>query len=293
MELSKTPRWFYLLVACLGLLVLALGTWWLYLLTTFARMLGPAQTNVVNMVKWEGSTFLALIVIAGLGVAFLYWRDLKKTRALQALFASLTHELKTPLASMRLQAEVIRDLITDENHDHAQLTALSTRLIQDTSKFEHELDKGLQLARLEGQGPLTLVPIELGRFIKKLALKQPVQVEIQGHGVVLADELALQMIFRNLLENTVRHAQSGRATLTLETRGETVTCVYDDHGTSFRGDRRQLGQLFYKHDSKKGTGIGLYLVKHLMHAQQGLLLHSATGPLTFTLQFKAAPEETQ
>lgn len=291
MELNKTPRWYYLLLAFLGLLLLALGAWWLYLLTVFSKMMGPEQARILTMLRWEGSTFLILLTSLAIFITVLYWRDLRKTRALQALFASLTHELKTPLASMRLQAEVIRDLIADESHDHGQLTALTTRLIQDTSKFEHELDKGLQLSRLEGQGPLTLVPVELGRFIKKISAKQAVQVEVQGDATVLADELALTMIFRNLLENTARHSGNMTAYLRIEQTHDHVVCHYDDRGPTFTGHRRQLGVLFYKHASRKGTGIGLYLVKHLMIAQQGHLSISAQGPLVFGLHFRSAPVE--
>lgn len=289
MVLNKTPRWFYLLVASLGLLILALGIWWLYLLTVFSRMVGDAR--IANMLMWEGTTFLVLLIGGASGLSALYWRDLKKTRALQALFASLTHELKTPLASMRLQAEVIRDLIADESHDHDQLTALTTRLIQDTSKFEHELDKGLQLSRVEQDGALSLASVDLARFIRKIASKQPLNVEIKGSGVVMADEIATNMVFRNLLENTMRHHSSAqRVTIELKREGDLVACLYDDHGPTFTGDRRQLGELFYKHDSKRGTGIGLYLIKQLMKAQQGRLQLSAQGPLTFTLIFKRGEE---
>lgn len=291
MVLSKTPRWFYLLVAFLGLLVLALGVWWLYLLTVFARMMGPGQVGVLNMVKWEGTTFLVLIMAGATGLSVLYWRDLKKTRALQALFASLTHELKTPLASMRLQAEVIRDLIADETHDHAQLTNLATRLIQDGVKLEHELDKGLQLSRVEQDGALTLTPVDLSRFIKKLAAKHGVTVDVVGDAVVEADEMALTMVFRNLFENTLRHnPQYQRITVTMRSIETDLVCVYDDGGKAFAGDRQKLGALFYKHDSLKGTGIGLYLVHQLMRAQKGRLTFSPDGPLTFTLTFQRAPE---
>lgn len=291
MVLSKTPRWFYLLVASLGLVVLALGVWWLYLLTVLARMIGPAQSGIINMVKWEGSTFIFLIILGASGLSFLYWRDLKKTRALQALFASLTHELKTPLASMRLQAEVIRDMIADESHDHSKLSDLTTRLISDTNKFEHELDKGLQLSRVEKDGALTLSAIDLARFVKKLAQKENLPVEISGDAVVLADEMALKMIFRNLFENTQRHhPQFKKISLEFRLQGERLLCHYQDHGQPFTGNRALLGQLFYKHDSKKGTGIGLYLIKQLMQAQGGRLQISATGPLVFTLDFKRAQE---
>jgi signal transduction histidine kinase len=291
MVLNKTPRWFYLLIAFVALLVFALGVWWIYLLTVFASMLGDEQSHVLNMLKWEGTTFLVLLVGCGGSIAVLYWRDLKKTRALQGLFASLTHELKTPLASMRLQAEVIRDLIADESHDHAQLTALTTRLIQDTTKFEHELDKGLQLSRVEGDGTLTLTPVDLARFLKKLAGRHEVSVDIHGSGMVLADELALTMVFRNLFENTLRHNPTAhKITIEFRQEGDNVLCIYDDHGPEFSGNRQQLGELFYKHDSKKGTGIGLYLVKQLMKAQHGKLHFSASGSLVFYLHFLRAEE---
>lgn len=291
MVLNKTPRWFYLLVALLALVVLALGAWWLYLLTVFAKMIGPTEDRVVRMLMWEGSTFLVLLTSSAISVAVMYWRDLRKTSALQALFASLTHELKTPLASMRLQAEVIRDLIADESHDHDQLTALTTRLIQDTSKFEHELDKGLQLSRVEGQGTLTLSPVDLARFVRKLATKHGLTLEVTGNGVVLADEMALTMVFRNLFENTARHNPQGtKATVSFQEQGDSLVCSYNDHGKVFAGDRKMLGELFYKHDSKKGTGIGLYLVKQLMKAQQGKLSFSLEGPLVFFLEFRRGEE---
>jgi len=291
MVLNKTPRWFYILVGLLALVVLALGAWWIYLLTVFAKMIGPTEDKVVNMLMWEGTTFLVLLTSSAISVAVMYWRDLRKTSALQALFASLTHELKTPLASMRLQAEVIRDLIADESHDHDQLTALTTRLIQDTSKFEHELDKGLQLSRVEGQGSLTLSPVDLARFVRKLATKHGIAVELTGEGVVQADELALTMVFRNLFENTSRHnPQSTKVSVAFQSDGETLICRYSDHGKQFAGDRKMLGELFYKHDSKKGTGIGLYLVKQLMKAQQGKLSFSQEGPLEFFLHFRRGEE---
>jgi signal transduction histidine kinase len=194
---------------------------------------------------------------------------------------------------MRLQAEVIRDLIADESHDHDQLTALTTRLIQDTSKFEHELDKGLQLSRVEGQGTLSLSPVDLARFVRKLATKHGLTLEVTGNGVVLADEMALTMVFRNLFENTARHNPLGtKATVSFQEQGDSLVCSYNDHGKVFAGDRKMLGELFYKHDSKKGTGIGLYLVKQLMKAQQGKLSFSQEGPLVFFLEFRRGEELT-
>lgn len=76
------------------------------------------------------------LVLLGVSLFILYFRGHVKTKAIGAFFASLSHRTKTPLASMRLQAEVIKDLIEDETHDHDQLSNLTTRLIEDTYKFE-------------------------------------------------------------------------------------------------------------------------------------------------------------
>src|SRR5690606_30663788 len=94
-----------------------------------------SQENFLNMMKWEGTFFFIFLVLLGSSLIVLYFRDMKKSKAMQAFFSSLSHELKTPLASMRLQAEVIKDLIEDESHSHDQLSSLTQRLIQDTHKL--------------------------------------------------------------------------------------------------------------------------------------------------------------
>ena len=121
--------------------------------------------------------------------------------------------------------------------------------------------------------------------------KQTLEVDLQGTGTVLADEMALTMVFRNLFENTVRHSGSSKVTIKLHSQSDELVCTYDDHGIPFKGNHEKLGQLFYKHASQKGTGIGLYLIKKLMLSQHGQLVVSTNGPLRFHLHFRSAPEE--
>jgi signal transduction histidine kinase len=146
MELNKTRRWFYALTLLWVVMLLGLGSWWLYLVfklhTSLSLINLPeigSQAKFLNMMKWEGSFFFIFLTLLGGSLFIMYIRDMKKTKAMQAFFASLSHELKTPLASMRLQSEVIKDLIEDETHSHEQLADLASRLIEDTSKLESEL----------------------------------------------------------------------------------------------------------------------------------------------------------
>lgn len=279
MELNRTRRWFYGLTLLWVLMLLGLGSWWLYLVfklhTTLIDLnlaqLG-SQARFLNMMKWEGSFFFIFLVLLGGSLFMMYIRDMRKTKAMQSFFASLSHELKTPLASMRLQVEVIKDLIDDESHSHEQLSNLALRLVEDTAKLESELEKSLQLSRIEQDGTMTLVPVSLERYLKRhqARLKGTLELNLKlTVEEVLADELAMNVIFRNLFENTLRHTKSKTVTIYSSASNGMVEIVYDDHAQRFEGNAHRLGELFYKFNSTKGSGIGLYLIKNLMRKMEG------------------------
>jgi signal transduction histidine kinase len=304
MEVNKTRRWFYALTFLWVMMLLGLGSWWLYLVfklhSTLSSLNLPqlgSQNRFLNMMKWEGSFFFIFLVLLGVSLFIMYIRDMKKSKAMQAFFSSLSHELKTPLASMRLQAEVIKDLIDDETHSHDQLSSLTKRLIEDTHKLESELEKSLQLSRIEQDAAMTLAPVSLERFLRRQEqrLHSPIKIELnisKDAEEVLADELSMSMILRNLIENTQRHnKEANRILIKSRKVGLLVEVTYDDFGTKFEGDIKNLGELFYKYNSTKGSGIGLYLIKNLMRKMQGHLLIENENSLQFKLYFKAPSGE--
>jgi signal transduction histidine kinase len=244
--------------------------------------------------RWEGSFFFIFLLLLGASLFVMYFRDLRKSKAMQAFFSSLSHELKTPLASMRLQAEVIKDMIDDETHSHDQLSSLTKRLIEDTDKLESELEKSLQLSRIEQDGNLTLTPVSLEKYLRRQERRHEGRVlEIKlTSGEVMADELALNMIFRNLIENTLRHNPgTKKITVSSVPEGKYVIVTYDDHGKKFSGPADRLGELFFKYDSSKGSGIGLYLIKSLMKKMRGNFEVKNTDRLQFVMSFESAGGE--
>src|SRR5690606_35165246 len=98
-------------------------------------------------------------------------------------------------------------------------------------------------------------PVSLERFLKrqeqKLTTPLKVELEIDKEAQeVLADELSLNMIFRNLLENTVRHnKETTKVKISARRTGQGVEVLYDDFGKKFEGDFSHLGELFYKFNS--------------------------------------------
>lgn len=276
--------------------LLLIGGWWGYLLINFETILVPQnRAHVIKMITWEGGSFLLLLMLLSLTLLFLFLKDQQKSKALQAFFASLTHELKTPLASMRLQGEVISELLQDKNDP--QLQKLLSRLIEDTNKLETQMDKILQLSRIERGGELNLTTVKIVPFIKKVASDTlpDIQLEIlcdNNDITIYADEFALQLILKNLMENTKHHAHSEKVIINVKEEDKTVSLLYNDNGT-FSGDALKLGTLFYKYNSTKGSGIGLYLSRKLLSKMHGhfQLQLDENRKISFCLSFESAGNE--
>ncbi|MCO4793367.1 MAG: HAMP domain-containing histidine kinase [Bacteriovoracaceae bacterium] len=276
--------------------LLALGSWWLYLILKFSKEGLPSSTieqkRIYNMITWEGGTFLVLLILLSATLISYFLKDQKKTKALQAFFAGLTHELKTPLASMRLQAEVLKDVIDKESPDTDRVRKLSGRMIEDVMNLETQMDKILQLSRLERGGTLNITNVSLSALLSKLIEQFGEGIEIstdlpKDSYVIQADEFALELIFKNLFENTRIHSKKKKVNITLS-GDEKVIVRYDDEGAEFAGDFNKLSKLFYKHNSARGSGIGLYLVSQMMTLMNGKLrtFLGANKGLLFELHFK-------
>ncbi len=276
-----------------------IGSWWMYLIITFGKLasqngIAHKTDRLVNMLLWEGSSFFGIMFLLSAGLITLYWKDIKKTEAMQAFFASLTHELKTPLASIRLQGEVIHE--RSSTTADQKLKELTDRLIEDTAKLENQMDKVLQLSRLERGGDLNLSKISLSQKIKALTKKERGLLEIKlnfnqnERFNIVADEFALDIIIKNLLENTKNHARVNsenelkRVEIKLSSKGSYYLLDYLDSG-EFRGVPNRIGELFYKVNSKKGSGIGLYLVKKLTEKMKGKFELTDTNPFNLRLSF--------
>jgi signal transduction histidine kinase len=224
------------------------------------------------MLVGESSSSLALLLAVSLLLAWLYWREHQRARSMQAFFASVTHELRTPLTSIRLQAEAIAE--------GGQGLELARRLLEDSHRLESQIDKTLELARIEGGGPLReqSIPLQawLARALADIA---------QGHGAALdvaaqldatlppiqADAGAVQMILRNLVENSVRHARVNPVGVRLSAaaRGGQVLLEYQDNGQGVVAGTGRLGRLFGRGPHSSGAGVGLYLVRRLMQRMGG------------------------
>lgn len=277
-----------------AVVLLMIGAWWIYIMINFDSFLGHVERpRITKMLAWEGGSFFILLMLLSISLLILFLKDQAKTKSLQAFFASLTHELKTPLASIRLQGEVINEILESKNDP--TLDKLIGRLIDDTAKLETQMDKILQLSRIERGGELNLTSLEVVPFVKKLAKTwvpdHNVIIEAQNHQTSIeVDEFALQLIIKNLLENTRIHTLSKTIHIVVSENKKYIHFSYFDHG-QFHGDIEKLGTIFYKHNSTKGSGIGLYLSQRLLEKMDGnLTITKRDDGLQFDLTFKRSEE---
>ena len=94
MELNRTKPWFYGLTLLWVFMLLGLGSWWLYLVfklhTTLNELNLPqlgSPAKFLNMMKWEGSFFFIFLILLGASLFYMYFRDMRKTKAMQAFLS--------------------------------------------------------------------------------------------------------------------------------------------------------------------------------------------------------------
>ncbi len=251
------------------------------------------------MLLFEGSVFVILLLLTSLILFFLYLKNQLKTKTLQTFFAGLTHELKTPLASIKLQSEVIQGLTRCMGSNHLQ--TLISRLIEDSYSLETKLDKILHLSKIElGSGRIILAEnIDIVPFIKKISKEHPSKINItisssENKLPICADHFSLEIIFRNLIENSINHIgitnKIPDIKIDIKKQNNKTILTYSDEN-KFKGDQKKIGTLFYKGDRSKGSGVGIYLIKKLMTAMDGETKFIFADNFKTVLTFKSRNEK--
>jgi signal transduction histidine kinase len=219
-----------------------------------------------HMVITEGITWMVLLVLGGGALVLLVQREKRRLNQVREFFASFSHEVKTSLASLRLQGEALKDEWS------GPASPILDRLIGDTVRLQVQLENSLFLASQDDL-KLYLEGIRLSRVVDGLRQQWPqIKIELKGDAVVRADERALRTVFTNLMQNALVHGNATQMSFTVEAlaSGGGAICVRaQDNGEGFDGSLQDLGQLFHRPKSSSGSGLGIYICRLLVDKMNG------------------------
>ena len=206
-----------------------------------------------------------------------------------------SHELRSPIASMRAELEVAL-----AHPEHAEWNVVATRVLRERDRLERLVDDLLQLARLDEGVALRKVVLDLDDIVLAEATHaRPVTIATSGvsAGRIVGDAGALEQLVRNLFDNAARHAkQAVSVDLFLDDSTAEVVLRVDDDGAGVPlADRTRIFERFTRSDVGRGrtiggAGLGLALVQRIVRAHSGTVLctDAPAGGARFEMRFPAA-----
>jgi signal transduction histidine kinase len=202
--------------------------------------------------------------------------------ARRSLVAGVSHDLRSPLASLRAAAEALRDGVVSEP---AEVRHYLRTMLQDLTYLSGLIDDLFDLARLEGGGlVLERTPTSLRDLISDTlgsmqlrARQRCVRLHgaVEGDPLVMADGAKVQRVLDNLVDNALRHTEAGGAVdLFARQEGPAVVVTVRDSGAGVdSADLPHIFDRFYRRDRARGredgAGLGLAIARGFVEAHGG------------------------
>lgn len=253
------------------LFTVSLASWWLALGLQYS-------TSKKSMIIGEGLTLILFIASGGIALIYYILEERKRNYQLTQFFASANHELKTYMASLRLRAEGLSEDL--EGKDQAKDAA---KIVSDTIRLELQLENSLIFSEPKNR-QIFLESIDLREYLEGLSEQwMNIKISIKGECKLRADRRMIDVIVKNLIQNAIIHAKASEITFELSGSG---LVVVTNLGEPFIGELPRLGELFYRHQHKSRSGIGLYLVKTLSESLGGKVAFSLSSDKTLKVQLE-------
>ncbi len=298
--MPRTPRRTYLFFAALTGYILLQFAWWAVLLVRKenesaalamqVKILGGTTdhsldaSQAMRMIVGEGSVFLVLL----LGVLFLTFRAIRRDLALAAtqrnFLLAVTHELRTPIAAIKLQLQTL----SRSGLDDAQREMLRNQALMEAERLNVLAEKVLLSTSAEdGVLTLDLKQVDVMELMRSVLERAKVQIapehELMLNGPdrldVLSDPQALRSIADNLIENAAKYAPVGtRIGIEVVKGQEGWRLVVSDEGPGIPApEQERVFEKFYRGGNEetrrtKGTGLGLYIVQRLTQRLGGAVV---------------------
>ncbi len=204
-------------------------------------------------------------------------------RARRDMVANISHELRTPIANIRL---IIEGLFHEQERPRRKQSTTALRAIaRETDSLLWLLQELLDLSMIEsGQAILRLIDVPLAPVVTEAIARMEDQSEVKNltvtstvseHLFVLADQDQLRRVLVNLIHNAIKWSPAGKSIqITAEQVEDEVVVSVLDEGPGVAEDQTQrIFERFYQIDPSRsageGTGLGLAICRHIIEAHGG------------------------
>lgn len=261
-----------------------------------------------NMFLGEGIFFIALLLAGSVLLTLAYRREQSYRHSRELLLAGVTHEFKTPLASLQLFAETMERSDLDE----PGRSDLLVHMKEDITRLDDMVSQILAVSRAEGGHRLLKRSLDLAEETERVLSVQDaflrsrnaeVESSLDSDCQIIGDSDALRMAIGNILRNALLYTE-GKPAIEIEVKREGDSCVLriSDQGIGIPpAEQKRIFQRFYRVGEAAGrprgvhgSGLGLFLVKRSVEQMGGeVSVESKEGAgSTFSLIFPAAGERS-
>lgn len=269
------------------LLTLLMGSWWMFHGLSQAKLVLDLQKELsvsnealgmiqfekeYRMIRYEGIFFHILILIGGTSLVFYSIKSSIQKKRLQDFFATLTHEMKTPLATLRLKIETLMEEPLDVNARESL-----RKLSEEEIRLENQMDKAFYISALLQGENLLLEVLKLSEIQNTISQKyKNVDWNLEAKELYF-DRRAIEVILSNLIENSLKHGKSSLVKIRSLVSGTKTILEISDAGSGFVGKEKYLGKAFHRHTNTSGSGVGLFLTKKLLQKVKGKISFPKVG----------------
>ncbi len=249
----------------------------------------------------------AFVVIMTVLVLFSYFlaREILEVRRQDSFIDSVTHELKSPLASIKLCSQTLErtDLPDDKRETVRRM------IYDDVERLSSFIDDVLQASRLAHDAHMmNWQVIDAAKVLRDVAQQvtarhhvTPARIHIDAPETLPmhSDAAAFEIIARNLIDNAVKYSKTSaepRIDVRIALAGTRVELVVSDNGIGIeKSERKRVFHRFYRVESEnvrkqKGTGLGLFVVSSLVRNLGGRVWNEAAESSTGTRFIVHFPE---
>jgi len=293
---NRTLIIFYFLISYVILQFL----WWGFHIISLTQKVNDYEglmSRRIGMVFGEALVFILIIIVGAYYVIRTYYKEMDLAKKEKNFSLSVTHELKTPIASSKLFAQT---LLERQDLSYEQQKISLEKIIQEQNRLNDLVEKILLVSSIEEiRSNLNIKPISIGLLINQLIENHNsthlITNDVPSDIIIQGDDFYMISLIQNLLDNAIKYSDVGSEIIfSTSQNGQELILSVADQGVGIPFPyRTKIFERFYRIEdeeirSSKGTGLGLFLVNEIVKIHGGKIKCRDNSPkgTVFDIKFK-------